>query len=111
MSCLYERVYEHLGPRVMKPDLVIYLQARLDVLLGRIRKRWARVRAEVRPRIPGGAGATYNDFFHRYDETPLLVINPATSISWRCERTSRADPGNRVDQGGDHYYQPLGTRV
>ena len=36
---LYERVYEHLGPRVMKPDLVIYLQARLDVLLARIRKR------------------------------------------------------------------------
>src|SRR5439155_1355379 len=33
---LYERVYQHLGPRVMKPDLVIYLQARLDVLLARI---------------------------------------------------------------------------
>src|SRR5437660_11534647 len=30
---LYERVYQHLGPRVMKPDLVIYLQAPLDVLL------------------------------------------------------------------------------
>src|SRR6266849_6650775 len=27
---LYERVYEHLGPRVLRPDLVIYLQARLD---------------------------------------------------------------------------------
>src|SRR3954468_6118431 len=36
---LYERIYEHLGPRVLKPDLVIYLQARLEVLLARIRKR------------------------------------------------------------------------
>src|SRR5436853_2328794 len=36
---LYERVYEHFGPRVMKPDLVIYFQARLAVLLARIRKR------------------------------------------------------------------------
>src|SRR3989442_2695029 len=36
---LYERVYQHLGPRAMKPDLVIYLQARLDVPLPRILKR------------------------------------------------------------------------
>src|SRR5205814_10715272 len=36
---LYERVYEHLGPRVLKPDLVIYLQARIEVLLARIKKR------------------------------------------------------------------------
>src|SRR5438477_12589515 len=36
---LYERIYQMLGPRVMKPDLVIYLQARLEVLLARIKKR------------------------------------------------------------------------
>src|SRR5437588_3518878 len=36
---LYERVYEQISPRVLKPDLVIYLQARLDVLLARIKKR------------------------------------------------------------------------
>src|SRR5438874_8249276 len=34
---LYERVYELMGPRVVKPDLVVYLQARLDVLLARIK--------------------------------------------------------------------------
>jgi deoxyguanosine kinase len=36
---LYDRVFEALGPRVAKPDLVIYLQARLEVLLQRIKKR------------------------------------------------------------------------
>src|SRR5579871_4449679 len=36
---LYDRVFEALGTRVAKPDLVIYLQARLDVLLMRIKKR------------------------------------------------------------------------
>ena len=36
---LYERVFDALGPRVTRPDLVIYLQARLDVLLQRIKKR------------------------------------------------------------------------
>src|SRR5437763_2396138 len=30
---LYDRVYDELNPRVARPDLVIYLQARLDVLL------------------------------------------------------------------------------
>ena len=34
---LYDRVFDALGPRVTKPDLVIYLQARIDVLRRRVR--------------------------------------------------------------------------
>src|SRR5512133_366707 len=36
---LYDRVYQALRPRVAAPDLVVYLQARTDVLLARIDKR------------------------------------------------------------------------
>ncbi|HEX8825267.1 MAG TPA: deoxynucleoside kinase, partial [Archangium sp.] len=36
---LYDRVFEALSPRVNRPDLVIFLKARLDVLLYRIKKR------------------------------------------------------------------------
>src|SRR5512143_2864527 len=36
---LYDKVYQLLGPRVVKPDLVIYLQARTEVLVQRIRRR------------------------------------------------------------------------
>jgi len=36
---LYDRVYHMLKPRTVTPDLVVYLQARTDVLLERIRKR------------------------------------------------------------------------
>jgi hypothetical protein len=36
---LYDRVYDALGPRVPQPDLVIFLQCRLEVLLQRIKRR------------------------------------------------------------------------
>ncbi len=52
---LYERVFEALGPRVTKPDLVIYLQARLDVLLGRIKKRAREFERKFDAELPRGA--------------------------------------------------------
>jgi deoxyguanosine kinase len=109
---LYERVYEHLGPRVMRPDLVIYLQARLDVLLARIRKRGREFERRFDPEYLAELARTYNDFFHRYDETPLLVINTSDIDFVESERDFeeliRAVGSIRA---GTHYYQPLGTRV
>ena len=109
---LYERVYEHLGPRVMKPDLVIYLQARLDVLLARIRKRGREFERKFDPEYLAELARTYNDFFHRYDETPLLVIN--TSDIDFAESDQDLDDLVRAIarcKSGTQYYQPLGTRV
>jgi deoxyguanosine kinase len=109
---LYERVYEHLGPRVMKPDLVIYLQARLDVLLARIRKRGREFERKFDPEYLAELSRTYNDFFHRYDETPLLVIN--TSDIDFVETEKDFEELVRVIasiKAGTHDYQPLGTRV
>jgi deoxyadenosine/deoxycytidine kinase len=109
---LYERIYEHLGPRVMKPDLVIYLQARLDVLLARIRKRGREFERKFDPEYLAELARTYNDFFHRYDETPLLVINTSdidfVESEKDFEELIRAMGSIRA---GTHYYQPLGTRV
>ena len=109
---LYERVYEHLGPRVMKPDLVIYLQARLDVPLARIRKRGREFERKFDPEYLAELSRTYNDFFHRYDETPLLVINTSdidfVETEKDFEELVRAIGSIKA---GTHYYQPLGTRV
>jgi deoxyadenosine/deoxycytidine kinase len=109
---LYERVYEHLGPRVMKPDLVIYLQARLDVLLARIRKRGREFERKFDPEYLAELARTYNDFFHRYDETPLLVINTSdidfVESEKDFEELIRAIGSIKA---GTHYYQPLGTRT
>ncbi len=109
---LYERVYEHLGPRVMKPDLVIYLQARLDVLLARIRKRGREFERKFDPEYLAELARTYNDFFHRYDETPLLVINTSDMDFVESEKDfEELIRAIGSIKAGTHYYQPLGTRV
>ena len=109
---LYERVYEHLGPRVMKPDLVIYLQARLDVLLARIRKRGREFERKFDPEYLAELARTYNDFFHRYDETPLLVINTSDIDFVESERDfEELIRAIGSIKAGTHYYQPLGTRL
>lgn len=72
---LYERVYRTLDPRVPTPDLVVYLQARADILLERIRTRnrdWERpIRLEWLEEVI----QAYNDYFFHYQKSPLLVIN------------------------------------
>ena len=109
---LYERVYEHLGPRVMRPDLVIYLQARLEVLLARIRKRGREFERKFDPEYLAELSRTYNDFFHRYDETPLLVINTSDIDFVESERDfEELIRAMGSIKAGTHYYQPLGTRV
>jgi deoxyguanosine kinase len=109
---LYERIYDHLGPRVMKPDLVIYLQARLEVLLARIKKRGRDFERKFDADYLAELSRTYNDFFHRYDETPLLVINTSdidfVESDEDFEELIRAMGSIKH---GTHYYQPLGTRV
>jgi deoxyadenosine/deoxycytidine kinase len=109
---LYERVYQHLGPRVMKPDLVIYLQSRQEVLLSRIKKRGREFERKFDPEYLAELSRTYNDFFHRYDDTPLLVVNNS-DIDF-VESDADFEELLRLmarTTHGTHYYQPLGTRV
>src|SRR5437764_12868999 len=109
---LYERVYEHLGPRVMKPDLVIYLQARLDVLLARIRKRGRDFERKFDAEYLAELPRTYTDFFHRYDETPTSVTNTSDIDFVESERDfEELIRAIGSIKAGTHYYQPLGTRV
>src|SRR5438874_6316135 len=109
---LYERIYEHLGPRVMKPDLVIYLQSRLEVLLARIKKRGREFERKFDAEYLAELSRTYNDFFHRYDDTPLLVIN-TSDIDFVQSEKDFEELVRAIGsiKAGTHYYQPLGTRV
>jgi deoxyguanosine kinase len=108
---LYERVYELMGPRVIKPDLVIYLQARLEVLLARIKKRGRDFERRFDADYLAQVCRAYNDFFFHYNQTPLLVVN-TSDIDFV------GDPGDleplltaiRRMGKGTHYYNPLGTK-
>lgn len=74
-QALYERVYEELHPQVMRPDLVVYLQARLDVLLQRIRRTGRPFERDIDPDYLARLASMYNDYFFHYDGAPLLVID------------------------------------
>ena len=108
---LYERIYEHLGPRVMKPDLVIYLQARQEVLLARIKKRARDFERRFDADYLAELSRTYNDFFHRYDETPLLIVN--TSEVDYAENEADLDDliaKAMATKNGTQYFQPISNK-
>ena len=74
---LYERVYERVVVDAPKPDLVVYLQAPVDVLVDRIAKRGIRYEQHIERGYLDKLTQAYARFFHSYDASPLLIVNSA----------------------------------
>ena len=74
---LYEQVYARLAIDAPKPDLVIYLQAPVDVLLARIGRRAIPYEQFIDRRYLERLNDAYARFFHEYDAAPLLIVNAA----------------------------------
>ncbi len=72
---MYERLYEILADRTVRPDLVIYLRARLDVLMGRIAQRDRAFERHVEESYIEQLRQAYEAFFETYDRAPLLAID------------------------------------
>lgn len=72
---LYEKIYDLLRPSLVKPDLVIYLQARPDVLMRRMHKRGRDFETSVEQSYLENLMRSYNQFFYHYEETPLLILD------------------------------------
>jgi deoxyguanosine kinase len=72
---LYEQVYAKLAIEAPKPDLVIYLQAPVDVLLARISRRGIRYEQFIDRGYLERLNDAYARFFHEYDAAPLLIVN------------------------------------
>ena len=72
---LYEQLFNLLKLRILKPDLVIFLQAKTDVLKERIEKRKRDYEKSITIKYLDRINQAFNDFFFHYNETPLLVIN------------------------------------
>jgi deoxyadenosine/deoxycytidine kinase len=110
---LYDRVFEALGPRVAKPDLVIYLQGNLDVLLHRIKKRGREFERKFDSGYLEELVHAYNEFFSHYTETPLLVVNTSdidfVNNEGDREGLMRAVLNTR-GLGGIHHYAPQPAR-
>jgi deoxyguanosine kinase len=72
---LYDRIYQMLKVRTVTPDLVVYLQARTDVLLDRIRKRGRTEEKPIRADYVEEVARAFSEFFFAYNEGPLLIVN------------------------------------
>jgi deoxyadenosine/deoxycytidine kinase len=75
---LYEQVYAKLDVQPPKPDLVVYLQAPVDVLLERIAKRGIRYEQQIERAYLERLNEAYARFFHEYEASPLLIVNAAS---------------------------------
>lgn len=72
---LYEQIYRMIEPKIVRPDLVIYLQADTETILRRIKQRGRPFEKQMNHEYVEAVNEAYNHFFFRYSETPLLVIN------------------------------------
>jgi deoxyguanosine kinase len=72
---LYQSIYQGLSPQVPAPDLVIYLQAPTYTLVERVRKRGNRYERTIEEDYLARLSESYGEFFHHYEEAPLLVVN------------------------------------
>jgi deoxyadenosine/deoxycytidine kinase len=72
---LYQKVYADLTPQAPTPDLVIYLQAPIDALLERVRRRGVEFERGMDAGYLQRLANSYSEFFHRYEAAPLLIVN------------------------------------
>lgn len=73
---MYHKVHEALGEKIPKPDLIVYLQASTDVLMGRIALRDRPYERQMERSYIDELNLAYEDFFSRpYDHVPVLKID------------------------------------
>ncbi|HSE42382.1 MAG TPA: deoxynucleoside kinase [Acidobacteriota bacterium] len=108
---IYERLYSLLEPNIPRPDLVIYLQASLDVLLQRIKKRNVDYEKTITRDYLKELMQAYNYFFFHYKLSSLLVIN-TSDIDFVENPKDMEDLVTmiRTMGKGTKYYIPLGSR-
>lgn len=75
---LYEQVYAKLAIDAPKPDLVVYLQAPVDVLMERIARRGLRYEQLIERSYLERLVDAYARFFLHYEASPLLIVNAAS---------------------------------
>ena len=105
---LYDKVYALLDEAMPRPDLVVYLQARTDVLVDRLRKspEGRRVPRDYVARV----NEAYAEFFFHYVDSPLLVVN-TSEIDFVARREDLDDLVAVIQRtrNGVHHYSPLGA--
>lgn len=104
---LYEQVYAHVTLDAPKPDLVIYLQAPVDVLLKRVNKRGRAYERRMNEEYLEKIVESYTRFFYDYSQSPLLIVNAADIdlVSNQADYALLLEQIKRT-HSGRHYFNP-----
>lgn len=72
---LYQQIYRHLQPQAPAPELVIYLQAPVEMLAERVRRRGIGYERDIPESYLARLAESYSQHFHHYDAAPLMIVN------------------------------------
>ena len=108
---LYEQIYAKLDIQAPKPDLVVYLQAPVDVLLDRVAKRGIEYEHHIERAYLERLNEAYARFFHEYAAAPLLIVNAASidPINNQSDYDELLAAIRRMKRGR-LYYNPMRSR-
>lgn len=108
---LYEQVFQILRKRILVPDLTIFLQARTDVLLERIRRRNKKYERVISYKYLDKINQAFNEYFFHYTDSPLLVVN-ASEIDFVNNSEDFEDLMDhiRAMKSGTQYYVPMSSK-
>ena len=106
---LYERFFDTLAPSVPAPDLVIYLQAKPEVLRKRVSKKGDPSERQISPEYLSAVANAYEHFFFRYSASNLLVVD-TSEIDFVERNRDLQELLRRLRQPvkGTQYFLPLG---
>lgn len=106
---LYDQYYEWFHPQLPTPDLVIYLQAKPEVLKKRITKRRDATQRELSDDYLEEVVRAYEHFFFHYTASNLLVID-TTQIDFLDRHEDLQKLLQRLGEPvkGTQYFLPLG---
>ena len=109
---LYDQLYSLLKGRISPPDLVIFLQAKTDVLAGRIKLRGRDYEKSISYKYLDEINQAFNEFFFHYTDSPLLVVN-ASNIDFVNIPEDFKDLVNHIKttKSGTNYYNPISSRI
>ena len=104
---LYYQVYNILIDDAPVPDLVIYLQSSVEVMVKRIRARDGNHEIKIDRDYLQKISDAYTDFFYHYDASSLLIVN-TTDLDFSDERGDYDVLLNYLEGVGPgrHYFNP-----
>ena len=96
---LYDSVYRLLDAGMARPDLVVFISARVEVLVERLRKRNRDFERDIRVAYLERVSAAFRDFFFYYEEAPLLVVD-TSEIDFVADSDDLRDLIREIDHAG-----------